>query len=104
MPVDCSSCLVASSSTGVVGVRVCQFRPLLVSRRELVSLRRLSVPLSNFMMFPVTLNDQLWNITAQLREYFKECCLMYDFRQPSHKFLLKETEIMGSFSVSSQNL
>lgn len=38
MPVDCSSCLVASSSTGVVGVRVCQFRPLLVSRRELVSI------------------------------------------------------------------
>jgi len=68
MPVDCSSCLVASSSTAASGVRVCQFRPLLFSRCELVSLRRLSVPVSNFMGFPLALNDQLWNITAKLRE------------------------------------
>lgn len=73
MLVDCSSCLVASCSTIVVGVRLCQFRPLLLGRHGLVSLLRLSGQVANFMEFPVTLNDQLWNITDERNcDYFKE--------------------------------
>lgn len=68
MAADCSSCPVGSCSTAVTGVRLCQLGPLLLCRRELVSLPSLSVPLSNFRGLPVTLSDQLWNITAELRE------------------------------------
>lgn len=93
MLVDCSSCLVASCSTIVVRVRLCQFRPLLLGRCGLVSLLRLSAQVSNFMEFPVTPNDQLWNITERNYDYFKEY-LMYDFVVCSHEFLPKETEAM----------
>lgn len=99
MAADCCSCPVGSCSTAVTGVRLCQLGPLLLCRRELVSLPSLSVPLSNFRGLPVTRSDQLWNITAELRgsEHFKEYWLLCVFREPSHKFLARE--IGWSFSV-----